>query len=429
MGIKAIKQHGGVTLAQSSDLSGPGFAGMPDSAIASGLIDFAIPVDAMAPKLIESFRSFGAPADSEPERRADADDRAAADARNAIYSILRDQGGHDFSGYKTPTFMRRVRRRMEIRHCETIEAYVECLRGDAGEVVPLLRELLINVTSFFRDPEAFEALQQMVIPRLFERKGPTDAVRVWAPGCSTGEEVFSIAILLREHMETLRIAPRVTIFATDIDEPALAAARAGRYPEALMEGVSNERRQRFFTSESGTYVVTKSVRDLCVFSPHSILRDPPFSRMDLISCRNLLIYLGVEAQRQVFPIMHYALKQGGFLFLGKSEIHRSVYRALHASRQKKLPLSGARHRPSFAHAAICSRIASIPLRPSSSREINRANRNAAASDDRGARRRIFCATARRGQRGRRHCLFFRTNREISRGPIGSAKPSALDHGA
>ena len=319
MGIKAIKQHGGVTLAQSSDLSGPGFAGMPDSAIASGLIDFAIPVDAMAPKLIESLRSFGAPADSEPERRADADDRAAADARNAIYSILRDQGGHDFSGYKTPTFMRRVRRRMQVRHCETIEAYVDCLRGDAGEVVPLLRELLINVTSFFRDPEAYEVLQQMVIPRLFEGKGPTDAVRVWAPGCSTGEEVFSIAILLREHMETLRIAPRVTIFATDIDEPALVAARAGRYPEALMEGVSNERRQRFFTSESGTYTVTKSVRDLCVFSPHSILRDPPFSRMDLISCRNLLIYFGVEAQRQVFPIMHYALKQGGFLFLGKSE--------------------------------------------------------------------------------------------------------------
>ena len=183
----------------------------------------------------------------------------------------------------------------------------------------LFRDLLIKVTSFFRDAEAFEALASLVIPRLFEGRGASDAVRIWAPGCATGEEVYSIAILLREYMTTLRAPPRVTIFATDIDEPALAVARAGRYPELLLEGVSPERRARFFTSDGHMRVIAKDVRDLCVFSSHSVLRDPPFSRMDLVSCRNLLIYLGAEAQRQVVPILHYALQPRGYLFLGMSE--------------------------------------------------------------------------------------------------------------
>jgi two-component system CheB/CheR fusion protein len=319
LGVKAIKEHGGMTLAQTGDFSGPGFAGMPDSAIASGLIDFAIPVETMAARLAESvggIREFG---DVATERRTRHDDHVLADALDAIYSILRDQRGHDFSGYKKRSFMRRIHRRMQIHQCKNIADYVEQLRRDAGEVTLLFRDLLINVTGFLRDPEAFDALRETVIPRLFEGRGPSDTVRVWAPGCSTGEEVVSIAILLREHMDTLSAAPRVTIFATDIDEPALVAARAGRYPEALMENVSRERRQRFFVAEASSYVVAKPLRDLCIFSSHSILRDPPFSRMDLISCRNLLIYFGIEAQRQVFPILHYALRPGGFLFLGKSE--------------------------------------------------------------------------------------------------------------
>lgn len=319
LGVKAIKQHGGVTLAQTNDLSGPGFAGMPDSAIASGLVDFAVPVEAMAAKLIENIRSFAALEDIATEPQPCDNDSAAIDARNAIYSILRDQAGHDFSAYKTQTFMRRVHRRMQIQQCATIVDYVERLREDPGEVTFLFRDLLINVSSFFRDPDAFAALQETVIPRLFERKGASDWVRVWAPGCATGEEVISIAILLCEYMDKLHAPPRVTIFATDIDDQALNVARAGRYPEALMEGLSPERRQRFFTADSGSYVVAKAVRDLCVFSPHSILRDPPFSRIDLISCRNLLIYFGVEAQRRAFPIFHYALQPSGFLFLGMAE--------------------------------------------------------------------------------------------------------------
>lgn len=319
LGVKAIKEHGGVTLAQATDSSGPGFSGMPDSAIASGLVDFAIPVDAMASKLVENLGSFDAFEALLGRPRANDDGRAVAEAREAICAILFSQTGHDFSGYKTRTFMRRVQRRMQARQCEAVENYVAYLRENPDEAGLLFRDLLINVTSFFRDKDAFAALEQTVIPRLFEKKGTSDWVRVWAPGCATGEEVVSIAILLREHMAKLGVAPRVTIFATEVDEAALNAARAGRYPEALMEGVSRERRQRFFTTDPGGYIVAKEVRDLCVFSAHDILRDPPFSRMDLISCRNLLIYFKAQAQGQMFPVFHYALRPHGFLFLGMSE--------------------------------------------------------------------------------------------------------------
>ncbi len=317
LGVKAIKERGGLVLAQASDGSGPGFADMPDSAIASGLVDFAVPVDAMAAKLVENARGFET-LDRLVENQP-AGDRAIIGAREAIYAGLRAQTGHDFSGYKTRTFMRRVQRRMQVNRCDNLADYVKLLQGQPDEATALFRDLLINVTDFFRDPEAFESLRASVIPRLFEGRGAADSVRVWTPGCSTGEEVISIAILLREYMDTLRAPPRVTIFATDIDEHALAVARAARYPAALLDGVSEERRRRFFIPQSGGFVVAKEVRDLCVFSPHNVLRDPPFSRMDLISCRNLLIYFGAEAQRQVIPIFHYALRPGGFLFLGKSE--------------------------------------------------------------------------------------------------------------
>jgi two-component system CheB/CheR fusion protein len=319
LGVKAIKECGGVTFAQAKDAAGPGFAGMPDSAIASGLVDFVIPVDAMPAKLVENLNSFGQLKALDVDEPATETDHALIEARNAIYTILRDQAGHDFSGYKTGTFLRRVHRRMQVRQCDLLSDYVQLLRGDADEATSLFRDRLINVTSFFRDSEAFEALRQTVIPRLFEGKGASDWIRVWVPGCSTGEEAISIAILMREQMDQMRSPPRVTIFATDIDEPALTTARAGHYPELMMQGVSPERLERFFTASPGVFTVAKSVRDLCVFSSHNILRDPPFSRMDMISCRNLLIYFSGETQRQIFPIFHYALRPGGFLFLGISE--------------------------------------------------------------------------------------------------------------
>ncbi|WP_205880240.1 CheR family methyltransferase [Lichenicoccus roseus] len=317
LGIKAIKERGGLTMAQVADGYGPQHPSMPDTAIATGLVDFALPAEAMGARLAAFARSLlvEAPGEVGPLGTP----AAAAGLRQEICGILRNQVGHDFNGYKDKTFLRRVHRRMQVQQVDTLEAYVERLRQDPQEVGALFRDLLINVTNFFRDAEAFACLAELVIPRLFEGRGADATVRIWVPGCSTGEEVYSIAILVREHMDTLSARPLVQIFATDIDDHALAVARAGRYPEALLDSVSPERRTRFFESGGGSYLVAKDVRDLCVFSPHSVIRDPPFSRIDLVSCRNLLIYLGADTQAQVIPIFHYALQRGGYLFLGTSE--------------------------------------------------------------------------------------------------------------
>jgi len=319
LGVKAIKEQGGLTLAQVPDGDGPQYPEMPESAIATGMVDIAAPVHDMGTHLAEFARSFQLFDQMVAAERMADSDRPVTDARQEICAILRNQLGHDFSGYKQKTFLRRVQRRMQAARLQSLEGYVERLRQDPKEVSALFRDLLINVTNFFRDAEAFKVLEEKVIPKLFEGRGVEDAVRVWVPGCATGEEVFSIGMLLCEHMATLAPPPRVQIFATDIDERALSVARAGRYPESLLESVSEARRKRFFTYDDGSYVLIKEVRDLCVFSPHSVIRDPPFSRMDLISCRNLLIYLGGEAQSQVIPTFHYALRPGGYLFLGTSE--------------------------------------------------------------------------------------------------------------
>src|SRR5262245_10732924 len=313
LGIKAIKEHGGLTLAQATDGSGPRHASMPESAIASGLVDLAVSVETMPEQLAAYVRSFDI-LDKEVEK-----DEGAETTRRAICAHLLDQTGHDFTGYKTRTFYRRIERRMQVLQITSLAAYADRLRQDAGEVNTLFRDLLIGVTNFFRDAKAFEALEQMVMPRLFEGKGPSDTIRVWVPGCATGEEVYSLAIMLREQTEQSRSRVKVQIFATDIDEAALGVARTGRYPDTLLQGVSKQRLERFFTSEGTSYVINKPIRDMCVFSSHSVVRDPPFSRMDMISCRNLLIYLNSELQNHVIPIFHYALKPNGFLFLGTSE--------------------------------------------------------------------------------------------------------------
>ena len=319
LGIKAIKERGGLTLAQVRDGHGPQHPGMPDSAISTGFVDFAIPVDEMGARLAEFARSLHLFDDLAAASREAEAGEGLDRAREAICGILRTQLGHDFSGYKVRTFIRRVQRRMQITRFATIEGYVEHLQQDPREAGALFRDLLINVTSFFRDAEAFRRLGEEIVPRLFEGRGADDTVRVWVPGCATGEEVYSIAALLREHMDTLAAVPRVQVFATDIDEHALAVARTGRYPAPLLESVPAARRDRFFIADGGSYVVARDVRDLCVFSPHSVIRDPPFSRIDLVSCRNLLIYFGAAAQKQVIPIFHYALRPDGFLFLGLSE--------------------------------------------------------------------------------------------------------------
>ena len=319
LGIKAIKQRGGLTFAQTGDGFGPGHPDMPDSAIATGFVDFAIPVHEMGEKLVQ-FAQGGLYMDNLLDTSRDnAEKQRISEAIPEIYGLLRNQIGHDFSGYKVNTFIRRVIRRMQITQHTTIQGYLERLRQEPQEVNALFRDLLINVTNFFRDSDAFESLATSIVPKLFEGRGADDTVRVWVPGCSTGEEVFSIAILLREYMDKLSALPRVQVFATDIDDRALTVARAARYPEALLDSVSPERRKRFFLLDGGSYVLTKDVRELCIFSPHSVIRDPPFSRIDLVSCRNLLIYFGADAQNQVIPTFHYALRPDGYLFLGSAE--------------------------------------------------------------------------------------------------------------
>lgn len=313
LGLKAIRARGGLTLAQGMDGTAPQHSGMPRSAIATGAVDLIVPVQDM-PGLMVGIK------DRHEEAGPTASWALQTDtARLSICEVLFAQVGHDFSGYKEATFLRRVQRRMQVLGLADMNAYVAKLEENREEAVLLFRDLLIGVTTFFRDAGAFEAVKQVVVPRLFEGKGARDQVRVWVPGCATGEEAYSLAILLCEHMDGLADAPKVQVFATDIDEPAIGTARAGRYPTTLLDGLSPERRERFFTRHENSYVVAKEIRDLCTFSAHSLVRDPPFSRMNLVSCRNLLIYMDVELQATVIPAFHYSLLPGGVLLLGSAE--------------------------------------------------------------------------------------------------------------
>jgi two-component system, chemotaxis family, CheB/CheR fusion protein len=352
IGVKAIKEHGGITMAQMPDGAGPKNPEMPESAIASGLIDFAVPAEAMPARLLQIKTMRHQLGDLVPHGEQDALGPDLRRVQMKIAKLLRSHSGHDFSGYKDKTFFRRVARRMQVTHVTTLDGYIDLLQSDPAEAMALFRDLLINVTDFFRDVDAFDVLRDQVIPRLFEGRGADETIRVWVPGCATGEEVYSIGILLAEHVQQ-QSRPQVQIFATDIDEPALAVARAARYPAQFIKNLDPVRRERFFTKDGASYVLSKEVRDMCIFSPHSVISDPPFSRMDLVSCRNLLIYLGPDLQRQVIPTFHYALKPGGYLFLGTSESigqHTDLFRPLdkkhrvfqsldHGGRRPRLPMA------------------------------------------------------------------------------------------
>ncbi len=313
LGAKVIKQCGGLTMAQGSDGTAPQYEEMPAGAIAIGAVDLVVPVQEMAEHLLRLKAAPPQPADVASE--AGGTDAAQLE----ICAILRSRLGHDFSGYRSQTFLRRVARRMQVVGVDRLEAYVARLKGSPDEAKLLFRDLLIRVTSFFRDQGTFEVLSHVVIPRLFEGKAADGAVRVWVPGCATGEEAYSLAILLREHMDALDAVPKVQVFATDIDESAIGTARLGRYPSTLLEGLTKPRLERFFTYSQGSYGVTKEIRDLCTFSVHNLVRDPPFSTMNLVSCRNLLIYLNRELQSRIAPLFHYSLVPGGILLLGASE--------------------------------------------------------------------------------------------------------------
>ena len=315
LGVRAIKSEGGMVMAQTPDSAE--YDGMPRSAINTGLVDYELPPAEMPIQLMAHVaQAFG-----HLPRTASAPAPNGENALKKIFILLRAQTGHDFSEYKPSTFHRRIERRMVVQHIEEIDEYVKYLRQTPAEVEELFRDLLIGVTSFFRNPEAFKALDEHVIPKLFAGKSPGAVIRVWSPGCSTGEEAYSIAILLQERLELLKQNYRVQVFATDIDSRAIATARAGLYPAGIAADISPERLARFFAAEpdGSAYRIHKSLRDILVFSEHDVIKDPPFSKVDLISCRNLLIYMGSDLQKKLMPLFHYALNPGGFLFLGTSE--------------------------------------------------------------------------------------------------------------
>ena len=370
LGVKAIKERGGLTIAQGDDHLPPRYPGMPNSAIASGVVDLILPVERIPEALLAHQRRSGMLKElTERSRARETDKRRTAAVRQSIYAVLRERLGHDFSGYKETTFLRRVDRRMQVLQVPDVDAYIERLRQEPGEAALLFRDLLIGVTDFFRDAEAFAALGQQVLPKLFAGKGSGEAVRVWVPGCATGEEAYSLAMLLREHADTLASPPEIKLFASDINEAALEIARAAHYPGALLEAVSLERLRRFFVEDAGTYAVTRPIRDMCVFSTHSLVRDPPFSRIDLISCRNLLIYLNADKQNALIPIFHYALRPGGFLFLGGAESvsqHSDLFAAVskkHSLFQRRDHVSSPSHLALFVADRHVATAASEPARP------------------------------------------------------------------
>ena len=314
-GVRAIKGEGGLVIVQTPASSE--YDGMPRSAIATGFVDFELPAVEMATQLI----AYANHAFSKASLQVPSSESKAETTLKKVFILLCSQTGHDFSRYKPSTIHRRIERRLAIHRVDTLEGYISYLQKTPSEVEALFRDLLIGVTSFFRDPEAFKALEELVIPKLFAGKKADGVVRVWVPGCSTGEEAYAIAILLAERQEAIRQSFKVQVFATDIDSQAITKARTGVYPAGIAADLTPERLARFFSAEpdGSGYRIHKGIRDMLVFSEQDLIKDPPFSKLDLISCRNLLIYFGDALQKITIPLFQYALKDGGFLFLGSSE--------------------------------------------------------------------------------------------------------------
>jgi two-component system, chemotaxis family, CheB/CheR fusion protein len=314
LGVRAIKGEGGMVMAQNP--ASTEYDGMPRSAIATGFVDYELPPAEMPAQLI----AYMAHAFGKPTRPVTPPPKTES-ALKKIFVLVRAQTGHDFSQYKPSTIQRRIERRMAVHQIEAMDGYVKFIQQTPEEVEALFRDMLIGVTSFFREPEAFKALEGQIIPKLFAGKGADATIRIWAPGCSTGEEAYSLAILLAERQEVLKQSFKVQVFATDIDSHAITAARAGIYPASIAADLTPERLARFLSPEPGdsAYRIHKGIRDMLVFSEQNVIKDPPFSRLDLISCRNLLIYLGGDLQKKLIPLFHYALNPNGYLFLGTSE--------------------------------------------------------------------------------------------------------------
>ena len=314
LGLKAIKEHGGISIAQDSESAA--YDSMPQSAVKAGVVDFILPPEKIPAQLLQINSAYKANHFYKGEERLPKDDEYIF---KQILLLLRQRSGVDFTYYKQPTLHRRIARRITIVKKKNLADYLEFLRTDKAEQDALFQDVLIPVTSFFRDPKTFEALTETVFPALFKNKTTDESIRVWIAGCSTGEEVYSIAICLHEFLGEKLSNTKIQIFATDISEKAIKKARSAIYSKAEVENLSETQLKNYFRKNNGDYEVNKFIRDMCVFAPHNFLKDPPFAKMDLITCRNVLIYMDTLLQKKAFATFHYALKENGFLLLGKSE--------------------------------------------------------------------------------------------------------------
>ena len=365
LGLRAILGLGGLTLVQEPATAK--YDGMPSSAIQAGYATHILPVDKMPEVLLACVRSSGVHAELPFTFKA-------SSGMNHLLLQLRTSTGHDFSLYKKSTIGRRIERRMVQHNIEDIDVYVRYLKESPSEAHTLVTELLINVTSFFRDAEAFATLQKDILPYLCKDKPDDYVFRVWVAGCSTGEEAYSIAILLRELMEETHHELKVQIYSTDLDDDAIAIARAGFYPPNIAEDVSPERLHRFFVKEEAGYRIKKEVREMLVFAIQNVIKDPPFTKLDLLSCRNLMIYLEPELQNRLIPAFHYALKPGGMLFLSPSEsignhtalftsINRKwkFYRAIHSTASSRAVLTQGLSRAAESGAKAPEEVMKKPM--------------------------------------------------------------------
>jgi two-component system CheB/CheR fusion protein len=314
MGMKRVKEMGGICLVQDPKESE--YSDMPRNSIATRLVDYVLPVAEIPAKIIaykERLGSVSIPEESLERQEVD------EQALRSIFTQLRVRTGHDFSNYKRATVLRRIERRISVHELPDLDAYAQLIRERPEEAQALLRDLLISVTNFFRDREAFEVLERSIIPKLFEGKGTGDHLRVWVTGCATGEEAYSVAMLLTEYAANILNPPALQVFATDIDEQAIAAAREGFYTLNDAADVSPERLRYFFAKEHDGYRVRRELREIVIFARHNLIKDPPFSHLEMVTCRNLLIYLNRTAQERVMEVLNFALNPGGYLFLGNSE--------------------------------------------------------------------------------------------------------------
>jgi two-component system CheB/CheR fusion protein len=313
LGLKAIKASGGITFAQDPHTAK--FDSMPRTAIGAGWVDFIREPAAIARELLR-LREHPYVGTLHEEVKEIPE---SSDAVNRILAVVRSGTGVDFTQYKASTVRRRILRRMVLRRIDSIEKYLQIIRGDPAEVMALYEDILISVTEFFRDPETFRVLTNNVFSRIINHRRQHREIRMWIPGCSTGEEVYSLTIAMLEALGERADETSLQVFATDISESALEKARTGIYPMSISQNVSAERLRRFFTRSDSGYQINKRVRELCIFARHNLAKDPPFSRLDFISCRNVMIYLGPGLQDRIIPMFHYALKPNGYLLLGSSE--------------------------------------------------------------------------------------------------------------